>query len=61
VPASSPAALADALVEMMRDPAELRRLGQAGRRRAETHFDIRRMVGHYEAMYEAALAGGRCN
>lgn len=51
VPASDPASLARAIVELWRNPNEAARMGLAARRRAETHFDIRRMVSRYEALY----------
>jgi glycosyltransferase involved in cell wall biosynthesis len=51
VPPGDPARLADALLTLWRDPALARRLGEAGRARAEGHFDVRRMVAEYEAMY----------
>jgi glycosyltransferase involved in cell wall biosynthesis len=51
VPAGDPQALAAALVKLWRDPTARLALGQAGRRRAEEHFDIRRMVASYEECY----------
>lgn len=54
VPARSPEALADALVRLHRDPQQGRRMGEAGRRRVERHFDVRQMVREYEALYEEA-------
>jgi len=47
----NPPALADALLRLRRDRATSIRLGQAGRRRVETHFDVRRMVAEYEQLY----------
>jgi glycosyltransferase involved in cell wall biosynthesis len=47
----NPAALADALRQLWHAPQERRRLGQAGRARAELHFDIRRMVAEYQDLY----------
>jgi glycosyltransferase involved in cell wall biosynthesis len=52
VPARDPAGLAAALLRLQRDPDESRRMGLAGRRRVEEHFDVRRMVAEYEALYE---------
>ena len=46
-----PAALAEALARLLRDPDGARAMGLAGRRRAERHFDVRRMVADYEAIY----------
>ncbi|HWG41391.1 MAG TPA: glycosyltransferase [Gemmataceae bacterium] len=51
VPAQDPAALAAALLRLRRDGGECLRLGQAGRHRVETIFDVRRMVGEYEQLY----------
>ncbi len=51
VPASDPGALADAMVSLWNDHDRCDRMGRAGRRRAEHCFDIRRMVGEYEALY----------
>lgn len=53
VPARDPVALAAALVRVHGDAELGRRLGFAGRQRAEAHFDVRRMVAQYEALYEA--------
>ena len=51
VPPRDPRALAAALLRLRRDPAEQARLGQAGRRRVEQHFDVRRMTANYEELY----------
>lgn len=58
VPPSDPAALAAAMGRVWGDPELGRRSGEAGRRRAEERFDVRRMVADYEATYEE-LAGPR--
>jgi glycosyltransferase involved in cell wall biosynthesis len=55
VPPADAAALAEAMTRLVQDPDLAQRLGSAGRRRVERHFDIRRMVADYEAMY----VGGR--
>lgn len=52
VPAADPAALAAALGRCWADAGLCARLGASGRKRAEAHFDIRRMVARYEAMYQ---------
>ena len=70
VPAGDADALAGAVGRLCDDPALARRLGEAGRRRVERHFDVRQMVAEYEALYRravdrrrgvdfATLAGGR--
>ncbi|MBP3960475.1 glycosyltransferase [Gemmata sp. G18] len=51
VPASDPEALAAALLELWQDPTRRRKMGDAGRRRVEKHFDVRQMVAEYEKLY----------
>lgn len=51
VPPGDPAALARALLQLRRDNEERGRMGQAGRCRVESDFDVRRMTAAYEAMY----------
>jgi glycosyltransferase involved in cell wall biosynthesis len=51
VGAGDPAALADAVLRLWVNPGEAAAFGRAGRRRVEEHFDVRRMVAGYEAMY----------
>lgn len=51
VPPADPAALARALLELWRDPDRRRSMGDAGRARVETHFDVRQMVAEYEKLY----------
>ncbi len=55
VPPADPAALGDAVLELLRDPDRARRLGEAGRRRADSEFAHATMVGRIEAVYGAAL------
>jgi glycosyltransferase involved in cell wall biosynthesis len=59
VPPRSPASLAEALLELIRDPERARHMGQAGRRRAEESFDVRRVVNTYEELYLSILAKKR--
>jgi len=54
-----PAALAQAILCMRRDLERGLRMGRAGRQRVEQHFDIRRMVADYEALYLEAAGGSR--
>jgi glycosyltransferase involved in cell wall biosynthesis len=56
VPARDPTALASALLRL-RDPGIAFAMGQAGRRRVERFFDVRRMVAAYESLYRT----GRSN
>ena len=51
VPPRDPAALAEALLILWRNPALGRQFGRAGRDKAERSFDIRRTVAQYEAIY----------
>lgn len=51
VPARDAERLAIALLRVWRDPDAARRMGEAGRRRVEGHFDVRAMVAAYEALY----------
>ena len=55
VPPGDEAALAQALVELLQDPGRRRRLGSAGRRRAEAEFSLSSMVERYEALYASIL------
>jgi glycosyltransferase involved in cell wall biosynthesis len=55
VPSGDPAAIADALVDLLRDPARARRLGEAGYRRAASRFSHAAMVGRIEDVYREAL------
>jgi glycosyltransferase involved in cell wall biosynthesis len=59
VRAQDAAALSAALASVMRDREQGRRWGQAGRRRVEEHFDVRRMVAEYEALYAEIATGAR--
>lgn len=54
VPPAVPEELAGAILRVWADPALGRRMGEAGRRRVETHFDVRRMVASYESIYDDA-------
>jgi glycosyltransferase involved in cell wall biosynthesis len=60
VPPRDPAALADALLSLERDPELRRRFGAAGHRRVLDHFSVARMVRDTEGVYADVLsAGGR--
>lgn len=52
VPPEDPDALADAVLEILRDPERARNMGQAGRSRAETEFTVSKMVNAYKELYE---------
>jgi glycosyltransferase involved in cell wall biosynthesis len=55
VPPGRPDELARALGRLLRDPPLGRAMGLAGRQRVEQHFDVRRMVAAYEALYRDGL------
>lgn len=57
VPPSDPAALAVAIDRLLDDPAAARRMGEAGRRRALTHFDVQTMVAATMAVYQEVTDG----
>jgi glycosyltransferase involved in cell wall biosynthesis len=59
VPAGDADALAGAIERLHDDPALAQRLGVAGRRRVERHFDVRQMVAEYETLYRRAIDGRR--
>jgi glycosyltransferase involved in cell wall biosynthesis len=44
-------------IEILRDGEHSRRLGLAGRRRAESLFGADRVVSQYERFYEKVLGG----
>lgn len=52
VPPRDPERMAQALSRLHGDFHLRREMGQMGRQRVEEHFDIRRMVARYEALYE---------
>jgi len=56
VPPGDPRALADAIRALLRDPERRRRLGEAGRRRAEAEFSAPAMVRRVAAVYDELLA-----
>jgi glycosyltransferase involved in cell wall biosynthesis len=56
-PAGALDLLADAVVEMLRDPEARRRAGEAGRRRVGETFSVRAMVENTENLYDAVLTG----
>ena len=55
VPPNDTVALGDALLELLQDPGRARRLGESGRRRANSEFAHATMVRKIEAVYQAAL------
>ena len=57
VPAADSAALAQAIITYLADPALARRHGRAGRQIVEKTFSLGRMVDRYHSLYTAALQG----
>ena len=56
----APGALADAILRLAGDTETSRRMGEAGRRRVERHFDARAMVRAYESLYRGASSTESC-
>jgi sugar transferase (PEP-CTERM/EpsH1 system associated) len=54
VPARDSPALARAILRLAGDLDEAQVMGRAARRRVEAHFDVRKMVARYEALYDPA-------
>jgi glycosyltransferase involved in cell wall biosynthesis len=59
VPSASPPALAEALLTLLRRPDMAVAMGQAGRRRAEEEFDVRKVTARYEQLYRRFLDKAR--
>jgi glycosyltransferase involved in cell wall biosynthesis len=59
VPAESATALADALIALLVDPEQRRRMGEAGRRRAAARFAIEPVVEQYLALLRRLTASAR--
>ncbi len=59
VPSRDPAALADRLVVLHREPALARRMGRAGQRRAVSRYTWSRVVDQLTSVYVKALARSR--
>jgi glycosyltransferase involved in cell wall biosynthesis len=57
VPPGDPAALADAVVELLRDPARRAAMAAASRARHAERFTVERMVAETAAVYDGVLRG----
>lgn len=57
VPVQDPAALANAIVRLIEEPALAQRLALAGQRAAKERYSASAMVGRYAAIYEQLLDG----
>lgn len=55
VPPQDAASLAQAIQQLLANPAQARQMGQAGRQRVQAHFTIRQMVRQTEQLYETLL------
>jgi glycosyltransferase involved in cell wall biosynthesis len=55
VPFEDPGALADALLRLIHDTDRARAMGEEGRRRVRSRFDVARMVRRIEELYEEVL------
>jgi glycosyltransferase involved in cell wall biosynthesis len=58
VPPEDPALLASAIVTLLRDPAQRKRLGDAARKLIEDEFSADRMTADYLHVYEKAASPG---
>jgi len=56
VPPRDPAALAEAILVLLKDPDRGRAMGAAGRARVAEHYTVQRMVARLEALYASLLA-----
>jgi sugar transferase (PEP-CTERM/EpsH1 system associated) len=59
VPPEDPAAMAQAILQLIREPELARQMGRAGRQRVEERFDLRKVVARYEDLYFELLARKR--
>lgn len=55
VPARDPAALADAIVSLLSDPARRARMGDAARRRVVELYSVDRMIEGYDRLYTSLV------
>jgi glycosyltransferase involved in cell wall biosynthesis len=57
VPLEDEAALSHAIARLLTDQALTARIGEANRRRAESHFSLDKMVADYEKLYSGSIGG----
>jgi colanic acid/amylovoran biosynthesis glycosyltransferase len=57
VPENDPVSLAAAIDRLMADPDTRKRMGIAGRRKAEGTFDLRQSTGRLRQLFESSIAG----
>ena len=53
----TPEALAARVLDLLRDPARARRMGEAGRRDVSARFSLERMVAEHERVYADVMSG----
>lgn len=61
IPPRDPAQLAAALIATIRQRANWKDWGLAGRKRVEDHFNVRRMVGDYQRLYAELMSARLSN
>ena len=59
VPPEDPDALANAILQLLQNPEQARRMGEAGRKRVEGHFTVGAMVRKHIELYERLIADKR--
>lgn len=57
VPPGDPDGLASAILTVLADPARAKAMGERGRRHAEEHFGLERMIEGMEALYTGLVEG----
>jgi sugar transferase (PEP-CTERM/EpsH1 system associated) len=55
VPPRDPAALAEAIITLLRDPARMADMGRNGRQRVANQFSLEKMIQQTETLYEALI------
>jgi glycosyltransferase involved in cell wall biosynthesis len=55
VPPKNPAALANAIIKLLKNPGLRKQMGEAGRKRAEEYFTMEKMVKEYEDVYDEII------
>jgi len=55
VPPADPEAMASAIIDLASDPELRARFGEAGKKRVEEHFTLRKMVEEYERLYKQLI------
>ncbi len=58
VPVADAGAIAERVIELLKNPQEAAKLGNEARHRCEMYFSIRAMVAGYEQLYDACLGAG---